>query len=265
MLYKESQVKPFYNLAAEYGIKKSDVGVPFMIIGNRVLIGTDEIKKDLPDLIQDGINHGGIPFPERVLHSEFSKYVDINIIENENSEGKPFAIFTFFFLVIVSSYSILTFKFKNLTKYAIFLKYIKKFLTLVFILIGLLISIYLFHLETTNSSGVCILFSGCNTVQRSSFSHIFGIIPLALLEILLFISLFGFWINSFILKRDKIFYFDLNKIVFWITFLAVIVAIYLTILEIFIVKAACVYCLISSIILGLLLILFNPNFDRINN
>ncbi|WP_169309431.1 vitamin K epoxide reductase family protein [Thermodesulfobium narugense] len=264
MLYKESQAEPFYELAAEYGVKRSDVGIPFMIVGKKVLIGTDEIKKNLPDLIQDGINHGGIPFPERVLHSEFAKDIDIKTIKSENFVGESFAIFTVISLLIFASYSLLSLKFTTLTKYLSFIRVFRNYLIFLLIFVGFLISIYLLHLETTSSSGVCIIFSGCNIVQKSSFSRIFGIIPVALLEIFVFFVLFALWIYSCKLKRDKIFFFNSRMILFWINFVAVVVAISLTVLEIFVIKSACIYCLISSIILGLLLILFNPNFDRIN-
>ncbi|MEO1785228.1 vitamin K epoxide reductase family protein [Thermodesulfobium sp. 4217-1] len=265
MLYKESQVEPFYNLASEYGIKKSDAGVPFMIIGDKVLIGTDDIEKDLPNLIQEGIKQGGIPFPEKVLHSEFSKYIDVKAIENKNFEGKPYAIFTVIFLLIVALYSLLTLKFITLIKYANFIKAFRNYLIPFVIFIGFLISIYLFHLETTDSSAMCIIFSGCDTVQKSSFSHIFGIIPMAALEIFAYCVFFALWVYSYKLNKNKVFRFNPKMLLFWINFMAVIVAICLTTLEIFIIKAACVYCIISSIIIGLLLILFNPQYDKVNN
>jgi len=258
MLYKESQAAPFYKLASEYGIERNDAGVPFMIIGDKVLIGTDQIEKEMPRLIQDGIKQGGIPFPEKVLHSEFAKYVDIKSTENGSFEGRPYTIFTALFLSIIALYSILSFKFKALIKFITFFETIRNYLIPIFIFIGFLISVYLFHLEITDSSGVCILFSGCNEVQRSSFSHLFGIIPLALLEMLLFVGLFVLWLYSYRFRNTMIFQISSKKILFWINFSAVVVAIYLTILEIFVIKAACVYCLISSIILSLLLILFNP-------
>lgn len=264
MLYKESQAEPFYNLASEYGVKKSDVGVPFMIIGNKVLIGTDEIEKDMPNMIQDGIKRGGVPFPEKVLHSEFSKYIDVRAIENKNSEGKPYAIFTVIFLLIVALYSLLSLKFKSLIRYVNFFKVIRGYLIPMVIVMGFLISIYLFYLETTGSSGVCIIFSGCDTVQKSSFSHIFGVIPVAALEIFAYCVFFALWVYAYKLNKDKVFHFDSKMVLFWISFMAVIVAICLTTLEIFIINAACVYCIISSIIIGLLLILFNPNYDEVS-
>jgi uncharacterized membrane protein len=265
MLYKENQVVPFYKLASEYGVKQGDIGVPFMIIGNKVLIGTDEIKKDMPNLIQDGIKRGGVPFPEKVLNSEFAKYVDIKAVENKSFEGKPYAIFTIFFLLIVVLYSLLSLKFKTLIKHITFFKAIRNYLIPIFIFMGFLISIYLFHLETTDSSAMCILFSGCNIVQQSSFSHLFGIIPIALLEIFAYCVFFALWVYSYKLNKFKIFCFDSRKVLFWFSLMTTAVAMCLTTLEIFIIKASCVYCIISSIIIGLLLILFNPNFDKINN
>jgi uncharacterized membrane protein len=265
MLYKENQAELFYKLASEYGVKKDDVGVPFMIIGNKVLIGTDEIEKNMSSLIQDGIKQGGIPFPEKVLHSEFSKDIDVKAIENKNSEGKPYAIFTIIFLLTTALFSLLSLKFKTLIKHITFLKVTRNYLIPILIFLGFVISIYLFYIETTYSSAFCILFSGCNTVQKSSFSHIFGIIPVALLEIFVFCVFFVLWAYSYKLNKDRIFCFGSRNVLFCVSFIAVAIAICLTFLEIFTIKAACVYCIISSIILGLLLILFNTEFDKISN
>ncbi len=57
-----------YQVAQLYNIPKEEVGVPFLVIGDRVLIGSRQIPDELPGLIKTYLSEGGLNFPD-VLRS----------------------------------------------------------------------------------------------------------------------------------------------------------------------------------------------------
>ena len=56
-------VAQLYSAAAALGIPQQDVAVPFLVIGNRVLIGSAQIPAEFPGLIEQYLAAGGVGFP----------------------------------------------------------------------------------------------------------------------------------------------------------------------------------------------------------
>lgn len=56
-------VNRLYEVAASYGIPRDRVGVPFLVIGDRVLIGSRQIPDELPGLIEAYLAEGGVDWP----------------------------------------------------------------------------------------------------------------------------------------------------------------------------------------------------------
>ncbi len=55
----------FYTAAmAELAVPQERQVIPFILIGEHLLIGSDEVTKQLPDLVADGFASGGISWPE---------------------------------------------------------------------------------------------------------------------------------------------------------------------------------------------------------
>lgn len=52
-----------YAIGREFGIPRGDIGVPFLVIGDRVLIGSLQIPAELPQLIEKYLAAGGVDFP----------------------------------------------------------------------------------------------------------------------------------------------------------------------------------------------------------
>ncbi|MDZ7843508.1 MAG: vitamin K epoxide reductase family protein [Anaerolineales bacterium] len=57
-------IEGLYETAAAYDIPKERVGVPFLIIGDKVLIGSGQIPAELPGLIESYLAAGGVALPE---------------------------------------------------------------------------------------------------------------------------------------------------------------------------------------------------------
>jgi uncharacterized membrane protein len=85
---------------------------------------------------------------------------------------------------------------------------------------------------------------------------LFDILPVGVLGLLGYIALLAAWLaQKFIPKLKKA-----SAIGFWgLAFLAVIFSLYLTYLEPFVIRAVCIWCLSSAMIVTLLLLLGTPH------
>lgn len=57
-------VNLLYQAADSFGIPKENVGVPFLVIGDRVLVGSEQIPAQLPGLIETHLASGGVNYPD---------------------------------------------------------------------------------------------------------------------------------------------------------------------------------------------------------
>jgi uncharacterized membrane protein len=117
-------------------------------------------------------------------------------------------------------------------------------------LVGLADSIYLTYVKLV-ASGVCVAGNGCETVNLSPYSQI-GAVPVALLGALSY----GAMLVILFLENSSEF-FELNSplMMFGLTFFGVLYSAYLTYLEIYVIKAICLFCVVSAIVLVLMLII----------
>ena len=56
-------IELLYETAAAYGIPKDRVNVPFLIIGEHVLIGSKQVPDELPGFIEQYLSQGGTEWP----------------------------------------------------------------------------------------------------------------------------------------------------------------------------------------------------------
>ncbi len=125
---------------------------------------------------------------------------------------------------------------------------LKRFSVLL-IVIGLIDSIYLTWIKFTSSDVAC--FGGCDTVNASPYSQIFGI-PTALIgaaayAVLLLLEIFED--NSPLINE----YF--TNIYFALTLVGILFSGYLTYLEIAVIHAICPYCVVSAIVMLFLFVI----------
>lgn len=106
---------------------------------------------------------------------------------------------------------------------------------------GILVSMYLSYTKVTSSSIVCG-YEGCNKVQASKYSEIFGI-PMGFFGIGFYFVLFA------LLNKGK------AKLAKYLLLWGIAYSSYLTYLEIFVIKAICAWCVSSFVIIILLSIL----------
>ena len=117
--------------------------------------------------------------------------------------------------------------------------------------IGTLDSLYLAILKLTNNQTMCLQGNGgCWTVNNSEYSSVYGI-PVSIFGILAYVLLL---ILLFPLEIRGISTTLRNQMAFGIAFAGFIFSIYLTYLEIAVIKAVCPFCVISAVMMTVLFI-----------
>ncbi len=120
----------------------------------------------------------------------------------------------------------------------------------VLIVIGLIVSGYLAYVEMTQVTAVCGPVGECNLVQSSPYAQIMGI-PIAVLGLLFYVAVAGLWL----LQR-------VESVRHWVVLALVALALfgtlfslYLTLLELLVIGAICMWCLTSAVATGLICLL----------
>lgn len=120
------------------------------------------------------------------------------------------------------------------------------------IVLGIAVAGYLSYVETQAVEVICGPIGDCNTVQQSRYARLFDILPIGVLGLLGYIALLTAWLaGRFVPQLEKI-----GAIGFFaMAFFAVLFSLYLTYLEPFIIRAVCIWCLSSAVIVTILLFL----------
>jgi uncharacterized membrane protein len=119
-------------------------------------------------------------------------------------------------------------------------------------LIGLGVTGYLAYVETRAVQAICGPVGDCNAVQSSPYARLFGVLPVGVLGIAGYLVILAAWFYHR-LGRDRIAPY-MPIIVFGMTSFGVLFSLYLTFLEPFVIKAVCIWCITSAVIMTLLLL-----------
>ena len=124
--------------------------------------------------------------------------------------------------------------------------------SIVLSVVGLVDSLYLTVIKLTNEKGLCLQGVGdCWTVNISRYSEIAGI-PIAILGAGAYLTL----LFLLLLEAKGSFWREYGPLaVFGISLTGLIYSIYLTYLEIAVIKAICPFCVISALVMAALFIL----------
>lgn len=125
----------------------------------------------------------------------------------------------------------------------------------VLIVIGIGVAAYLSYVETQSVETMCGPIGDCNAVQQSRYATLFGFLPVGVLGLLGYLGLLAAWLARKVLPR---FAKPADIAFFGMAFFAVAFSLYLTYLEPFVIRAVCLWCLTSAVIVTLLLLLGVP-------
>jgi uncharacterized membrane protein len=241
-----------YQVGEAHGIAREDVDLPLIIIGEHVLID-EQMATELPELVAAYLASGGVDWPSIPARQETEIPSDPETTSSAitHSNGFALAIVIMALMAAALLYSLIA-----LWRGAVFsLPAWADWLVPALIVIGVGVAGYLAYVETQAVEAICGPVGDCNTVQQSRYAMLFGVLPVGVLGMLGYIALLIAWLVRRFLPKLK----TPAAIGFWgMAFFAVIFSLYLTYLEPFVIKAVCIWCLASAVIVTLLLLLGTP-------
>jgi uncharacterized membrane protein len=123
-------------------------------------------------------------------------------------------------------------------------------------IIGLGVAGYLTYVETQAVPAVCGPVGDCNAVQTSSYALLFGVLPVGLLGAAGYVAILVAWLWGRFRSDRLADYAPLAILA--MTVFGVLFSVYLTYLELFVIRAVCMWCLTSAVIMALLMLLSTP-------
>jgi uncharacterized membrane protein len=139
----------------------------------------------------------------------------------------------------------------NVSKHSVNLKPWPLWVIPVLLLIGMVVAIYMSYVEITLADVVCGPVGDCKTVQQSSYTRLFGVLPIGVLGIMGYLVIGVTWVfANFGLMKWR----GISTLITWLLCVfGALFSIYLTFLEPFVIGATCAWCLTSAVVMHLLL------------
>jgi uncharacterized membrane protein len=245
-------VEYFYQVAESYGIPRQEADLPLIIVGEHLLSG-EQMAAELPELVASYLAKGGVDWPSIPDQQEIVMPPDSNTPASATTHSNGF---TLAIVIMVLMAAALLYSLVALWRGAAFpLPAWADWLVPALIVIGVGVAGYLAYVETQAVEAVCGPVGDCNTVQQSRYAKLFDFLPVGVLGLLGYLGLIAAWlVRRFLPKLEMP-----AAISFWgMAFFAVVFSLYLTYLEPFVIKAVCIWCLTSAVIVTLLLLLGTP-------
>jgi len=247
-IINNEDVERFYQVAAAFGVPKENAHSPMVIIGDQVLIGAEQIPAELPGLVETYLAGGGATLPDITYLVETSASAEA--VLPDEPDGYWLAIGVMVFMIASLLYTLSALFWEKLptppdrwTQVAL----------PVLALIGLGIAIYLTYVETQAVSAMCGLVGDCNAVQASPYARLFGVLPIGVLGMVGYLMIQAAWGWNYLHRSrltELIPLFILGTALFGVLF-----SLYLTYLEPFVIRAVCMWCVSSAVIMTLLMLL----------
>jgi uncharacterized membrane protein len=304
-----------YQMTIEkYQIPSHRQGVPTLVIGDVVLVGSSEIPEQFPGLVEEGLETGGIDWPEipgldQVILSEVQVEPSpsteaqstatpvptpaaeaaativptpvptqaptptsipgspaltlgeegVSLAEAEGPPPDPAGFAIAGVVLIGMAVAVAYVVCRVIIAWQRLFQldgspdaYAQTWGVPILALLGLGVSIYLAYVEISHVQAVCGPVGECNIVQASPYAQILGI-PIAVLGILNYLAILVLWtVQRYAGGRlVKLSAFGLLGL----TLAGTLFSIYLTCLELFVIRAVCAWCLSSAVITTLLMLL----------
>ncbi len=254
-------IDALYQIGAALGLAKEQVNLPLLVMGQQALVGATAILEQLPGLIEKHLAAGGVDYPgllipdalwaHGVLFTDFDP-AQLQAAQEPVSEGFDLAwvVMGLMALALLASAVVVICAFQGHS-----LKPLPAWVDLstpVLCLVGLGVALYLTYVEMTATPAVCGPVGDCNAVQSSSYAKLFGILPIGLMGLMGYIAILAAWLWR--RYRTGTLAELAAPAVFGMTTFGTLFSVYLTYLEIYIIKAVCIWCLSSAVIMTLLML-----------
>jgi len=117
--------------------------------------------------------------------------------------------------------------------------------------LGAVVAAYLAFVETTSSTAVCGPVGDCNAVQQSEYALLFGVLPVGVLGLVGYVAITALWAWQRHGPRDQA--LRTKWLLAAVLLAGVLFSIYLTLIELFVIHAICMWCVTSAVTMTLLL------------
>jgi len=118
-------------------------------------------------------------------------------------------------------------------------------------MVGLAVAAYLSFVEVTGTAAVCGPVGDCNTVQQSSYAHLFGVVPVGVFGLAGYVALLVAWGVG--RRAAHPLAFRARAATWGMAWVGTAFSAWLTFLEPFVIGATCAWCVSSALIMALLL------------
>lgn len=257
-----------------FNIPDNRRGVPTLIIGDTVLVGSIEIPTYLTDLIDEHLAQGGVDFPAipgllETLEEMGFEYTDVSNPDNaattetmtvrERIMLDPVGnIVSINALVgMLAALGVVGYQATRRRRAARVTPDWQPWLIPALTLIGFGIAVYLAYVETAQVEAVCGPVGDCNTVQQSDYARLFGILPIGVLGAMGYVVIGFTWLFTRLTEETVTRY--ARAALFGLTLFGTLFSIYLTFLEPFVIGATCMWCVSSAVIMTVLMLLTAPD------
>jgi uncharacterized membrane protein/thiol-disulfide isomerase/thioredoxin len=262
-------------------LRTEKIGVPTLILGDHILVGGLEIDEQFPSIIDGYLNQGGVDWPDipglsdAILQAKTAEalttapshaaspsltatpsILGLNTERNDwrtrfaqDPVGNTLALLVLIGMSGSIVWAVLIFKDTT----GVSIKESWDWIIPLLSLIGFAVAGYLAYVETLQVEAVCGPVGDCNTVQQSEYARLFGVLPIGVLGLFGYALIFIAWLAS---RYAKGLLSDLAVLsMFIMTAFGILLSIYLTFLEPFVIGASCAWCLSSAILMTLLMLL----------
>lgn len=269
------------------GLAPDRLGVPFLVIGDAALMGSQQIPALLPTLIEEHLAAGGVAYPDLPglsglpptitptptaqptetppseiatpaaaaqviadLPADPPPAAPSTVQPTPNGFGLALGIMVGMVVALAYTGAVAVQGFNNAPSRPAAAWPDGAILLLA--IVGLGVAAYLAYVETQAVAAVCGPVGDCNAVQSSPYAKLFGVLPVGVLGAIGYIAILAAWLWGRFGSGRLADYAPLA--VFGVTLFGVLFSLYLTYLEPFVIGAVCIWCLTSAVIITLLML-----------
>ena len=235
-------------------IPRQRQGVPTLVVGDVVLVGGLEIPGQFPALVEEGLAAGGISWPDIPGLAQALPEAQPARIEAPPPDPVGLALAGAVLAGMVAALGYAAWRVVAARQRLLqtSLTCAKTWAIPILGLVGLGIAAYLAYVEITHVEALCGPIGECNFVQSSPYARILGI-PVAVLGVLYYLAIGALWAGQRYLGGR---WANLTTPgLLGLALFGVLFSIYLTCLEIFVVRAVCTWCLGSAVVTTILMLL----------
>lgn len=277
----EVGLQMYQAMLVKFNVPDERVGVPTLVVGDEILVGSVEIPEKLPAIIERGLASGGIDWPEipglkEIIRAQTetslsqtssteqtspaqeqlaqstsqSTSEETNLVFVQRFMMDPIAntVAVIVLFGMVASVFAVTYNFLCGSDNRLF--HWPGWAIPVLAVLGMAVAFYLSYVEVTKTEAICGPVGNCNSVQESPYAFLFGVIPVGALGLVGYASILGAWLFR---NYGPKFWSKFFTLAIWgFAWFGVLFTIYLTFLEPFVIGATCAWCITSAIIMTMI-------------